>query len=189
MTILTVVDDATHGVVWVGSNGRATLGNLVGPSVDKKWLALEGWLIGITGSGPKIEALRAHTDKFPQNAQHPFEILKFMKEAYDGFDIGETEEGLKRYCGSGLIVHKSGAAWDFDNSFCLTDVPSGVFWAQGSGMDIAIGASEALNPYLKSAKDLTRRALEITIAKDVDCPGEILVQSFDRGGVLSDPIG
>ena len=111
-----------------------------------------------------------------------------MKKAYDGFDIGETDEGLKRYCGSGLIVHKSGAAWDFDNSFCLSDVPSGVFWAQGSGMDIAIGAAEALKSNNPTAEELTRRAVEITVAKDVDCPGEVLVQSFDRDGVLSDPV-
>ena len=187
MTILTVLDDPTNGAVWVGSNGRATLGNLVGPSVDKKWFAREGWLIGITGSGPKLEALSASGDEFPKDAAHPYEIVKFLKKTYDGFDIGETDEGLKRYCGSGILAHRSGAAWDFDNSFCLTEIPSGAFWAQGSGMDIAVGAAEALKPYMSAPKDITQRVLEITIAKDVDCPGEILVQKFDRNGVLSDP--
>lgn len=187
MTILTVIDDPANGRVWLGSNGRATLGNLVGPSIDRKWLALQGWLIGITGAGPKLEALKAHADQFPEGVDHPFMLLKFMKEAYERFDIGETDEGLKRYCGSGILVHKSGAAWDFDNSFCLTDVPSGVFWAQGSGMDIAIGAAEALKPYLTAPEALTRRVLEITTQKDVDCPGEALVQSFNRNGELSEP--
>jgi hypothetical protein len=188
MTILTVLDDAESDVVWLGSNGRATLGSLVGPSVDKKWLALGGWLIGITGTGPKIEAIKAHTDNFPKDSAHPFEVLQFLKAAYEKFDIGETDEGLKRYCGSGFLAHKSGAIWDFDNSFCLSEVPRGAYWARGSGMDLAIGAAAALKPFMPSAQDLTRRALEITIAMDVDCPGEVLVQTFNREGVLSDPI-
>ena len=189
MSILTVINDAASGAVWLGSNGRATLGSLVGPSVDQKWIALHGWVIGITGTGPKIEAINAHADNFPAETAHPFEVLKFLRAAYTDFDIGETDEGLKRYCGSGFLIHKSGAIWDFDNSFCLTGVPSGAYWARGSGMDLAIGAGEALKPYVNSAQELTRRALEITIAKDVDCPGEALVQSFDRNGVLSEPQG
>ncbi len=188
VTILTVINDAASDVVWLGSNGRATLGSIVGPSVDKKWLALGGWLLGITGTGPKIEAIKAHTHEFPKESAHPFEVLQFLKAAYEKFDIGETEEGLKRYCGSGFLIHKSGAIWDFDNSFCLTEVPRGAYWARGSGMDLAIGAAAGLKPYVSSTKELTRRALEITIAMDVDCPGEVLVQTFDREGVLSDPI-
>ena len=188
MTILAVIDDPQNNVIWVGSNGRATLGNLVGPSVDKKWFAREGWLIGITGSGPKLEALSAMSEDFPKDTAQPFEIVQFMKKTYDGFDIGESDDGLKRYCGSGLLVHKSGAAWDFDNSFCLTEIPSGDFWAQGSGMDIAIGAAEALKPYGLATKELVTRVVEVTTAKDVDCPGEVIVQSFDRNGVLSAPV-
>ena len=185
MSIIAAINDTDDNVVWVGSNGRATLGSLRAPSVDRKWKAMNGWLIGITGSGPKLEALDAHANEFPDTAEHPFEILKFMKSAYEAFDIGDTEEGLKRYCGSGILISKTGRIWDFDNSFCLTEVASGALWAQGSGMEIALGAAAALEEYIPSRRERMRRAIEITIEKDVDCPGELIVQSFDRNGILS----
>ena len=185
MSIIAAINDTESNVVWVGSNGRATLGSLKAPSVDRKWKPIGGWLIGITGSGPKLEALDAHANEFPDTAEHPFEILKFMKSAYEAFDIGDTEEGLKRYCGSGILVSKSGRIWDFDNSFCLTEVESGSFWAQGSGMEIALGAEAALVEFVSTPRDRVRRVIEITIDRDVDCPGEIIVQSFSRDGVLS----
>lgn len=188
MSIITAIYDAQEKAVWVGSNGRATIGSFVGPSLDKKWIALGGWLIGITGTGPKAEALAARADAFPQDAEHPFELLKFMRQAYSDFEIGEMEEGLKRYCGSGLIVHKSGAIWDFDNSFCLTEVERGAFWARGSGMDVAIGAALALRRFKALPKETTIGALEIVISHDVDCPGELILQKFDERGVLSEPV-
>lgn len=186
MSIIAAVNDVQNNTVWVGSNGRATLGSLRAPSVDKKWKAIDGWLIGITGSGPKLEALDAHVKEFPESAEHPHDVLTFMKSAYGAFDIGENEEGLKRYCGSGILIHKSGRIWDFDNSFCLTAADTGVIWAQGSGMEIAIGAAKALRDFVPDAKEQLRRAVEITIETDVDCPGELIVQSFDRNGVLSE---
>ncbi len=185
MSIIAAINDVEADLVWVGSNGRATLGSLKAPSVDRKWKAMNGWLIGVTGSGPKLEALGAHANEFPDTAEYPFEVLKFMKSAYDAFDIGDTDEGLKRYCGSGLLVNKSGRIWDFDNSFCLTEVENGAFWAQGSGMEIALGAAAALSEFVSSPRERIKRAVQITIEKDVDCPGELIVQSFDRNGVLS----
>lgn len=185
MSIIAAINDTQNDVVWVGSNGRATLGSLRAPSIDRKWKAINGWLIGITGSGPKLEALEAHANEFPDAAEYPFEVLKFMKSAYDAFDIGDTEEGLKRYCGSGILVSQSGRIWDFDNSFCLTEVESGALWAQGSGMEIALGAAAALSDFVSAPRERIKRAVQITIEKDVDCPGETIVQSFYRNGVLS----
>lgn len=188
MTVITALHDPEENVTWLGSNGRATIGSYVGPSLDHKWFAAEGWVIGITGSGPKLEALEAHAGHFPKDASRPFEILKFMKNAYSAFDIGEMDEGLKRYSGNGLLIHRSGAVWDFDNSFCLTPVEPGLIWARGSGMDIALGAGRALKEFVSSPKELTRRVLEIVVATDVDSPGEIIVQTFDANGVLSEPL-
>lgn len=187
MTIITAMYDADKQVTWIGSNGRATIGSFVSPAMDLKWHPIGEWLIGITGSGPKLEALKASADQFPSAATQPFEVIKFMRTAYADFDIGEMEEGLKRYSGSGLLVHKSGAVWDFDNSFCLSEVEKGAFWARGSGMDLAIGAALAMRPFVQSPKEMTKRTLEIVIAHDVDCPGEMLIQSFDSNGVLSAP--
>ncbi|MBT8473778.1 MAG: hypothetical protein KJN99_14310 [Marinicaulis sp.] len=184
MSIISLINDSEKNTIWLGSNGRATIGSFVAPSVDHKWVAIHGWLVGITGTGPKVEALKAHDDDFPKDAEHPFKVMKFMKSAYEAYDIGETDEGLKRYCGSGLLAHKSGRAWDFDNSFCLTEIPANTFWARGSGMDIAIGAADVLTPFVRDARERLARALEVTIARDVDCPGEPLVQQFDREGKL-----
>ncbi|PQA85938.1 hypothetical protein [Hyphococcus luteus] len=188
MTVIAALYDPDENVTWLGSNGRATIGSYVGPALDRKWRSFHGWAIGITGTGPKLEALEANEQNFPKRAERPFEVLTFMKEAYGAFDIGEMEEGLKRYCGNGLLVHKSGAVWDFDNSFCLSPVAKGAFWTRGSGMDLALGAGFALKDHIHSPKALMKRVLEIVVANDVDSPGEILIQTFDHRGVLSDPL-
>lgn len=188
MTVITAIHDPLENVTWLGSNGRVTIGNYVGPSLDDKWFSAEGWVIGVTGSGPQLEALEAHAGRFPGNTTRPFEIVKFMKDAYGAFDIGEMDEGLKRYSGNGLIIHKSGAIWDFDNTFCLTPVKPGVFWARGSGMDLALGAGKALKEFVEAPKELTRRVLEIVVATDVDSPGEVVIRTFNSEGVLSDPL-
>ena len=65
MTIIAAINDSANNVVWLGSNGRATLGSLRAPSIDNKWKSLHGWLIGITGSGPKLEAIDAYAAEFP----------------------------------------------------------------------------------------------------------------------------
>ncbi|GEM_PF-1902737 len=185
MTVITAVHDTDNACVWVGSNSRATLGSIAGPPTDKKWVPLGPWLVGVTGTGPKpeaIEAIRSETDAIGDRA---VDIVKLLKKAYEIFDIGETDEGLKRYCGSGIIVHKSAAIWDFDDSFCLSSVPSGMFWARGSGMDMAIGAGRALESLVQSKKDITARVVEIVIANDIDCPGEPVIQKFDAEGKLS----
>ena len=188
MTVITALYDPDEKVTWLGSNGRVTIGNFIGPSLDRKWIAFDEWVIGMTGTGPKEEVLRAEVDKFPKEEKHPFEILKFMRTAYLEYDIGEMDEGLKRFCGSGMLVHKSGAIWDFDNSFCLTKVDRNVFWARGSGMDIAIGAGRALTSFVSSPKEITKRVVEIVVSTDIDCPGEVVLQSFDENGVLSEPL-
>lgn len=184
MTVIAAIHDSETNQTVIGSNSRATLGNLVSPSIDKKWLSIEGWLIGVTGSGPKLETLQACAGRFPKNAKHPIDVLKFMKSAYDEFDIGEVDEGLKRYCGGGLIVHKTGSVWDFDNSLCITEVPLTAFWARGSGMDMAIGAALALRQYVNSPREIMQRVLQIVVENDVECPGEPLVQIFTRDGVI-----
>lgn len=188
MTVITAIHDPDKGVTWLGSNGRATIGSFIGPSIDKKWIAFDGWLIGVTGTGPKIEALLAHEEQFPKKTDCPFEVLKFMRSAYADFDIGEMEEGLKRYCGGGLLIHQNGRVWDFDSRFCLTPVAQGGFWERGSGVDLAVGAGKAPEPFVSSPKELTQRVLEIVVANDIDSPGEALIQTFDADGVLSDPI-
>lgn len=188
MTVIAAIYDLVNQQTIVGGNNRATLGSLVSPSVDRKWLPLEGWLIGVTGDGPKIETLEACKHRFPKNARRPVDVLKYIKSAYEEFGIGEVEEGLKRYCGAGLLVHKTGGVWDFDNSLCTTEVAAGEFWARGSGMDMAIGAAHALRRYVKSPFELMQGVLEIVIRNDVDCPGRPLVQLFTRDGVIEDAV-
>jgi hypothetical protein len=67
-------------------------------------------------------------------------------------------------------------------------VAKGAFWTRGSGMDLALGAGLALKDHIHSPKALMKRVLEIVVANDVDSPGEILIQTFDHRGVLSDPL-
>jgi len=55
-------------------------------------------------------------------------------------------------------------------------------------MEIALGAGKALKGFIASPKELTKRVLEIVVATDVDSPGELIIQSFDAEGVLSEPL-
>ena len=52
-------------------------------------------------------------------------------------------------------------------------------------MDLALGAGAALAEFIPEPRERLKRAVGVAIEFDVDCPGELLVQSFDRGGVLA----
>lgn len=189
MTIICAIDDQHANCVWLGSNDRTMFGSLVGPSISRKWTVFGDWVIGLSGSGPKLDALEMMRKKFPKTS-HAIEVAKFMRDAYEEYDYGDKSGTVKKFSGLGIIAHKSGQCWDFDTTLCVNPVESGRFWARGSGMKVAIGAGAVLFDRKPSGdqqmRDLVRRAVEITIANETDCPGTPLIQKFDRSGELTD---
>lgn len=185
MTILCAIDDPDQRCIWIGANDRTMFGSLIGPSQSRKWTAFGDWVIGLSGMGPKLDALEAQRKKFPKT-DHAIEVAKFMRDAYAEYEVGDKNNGVKKFAGTGLIAHKSGAIWDFDNTLCVNSVESGRFWARGSGMKVAIGAASALIEAEQDRGAFIRRVVELTIANETDCPGAPLVQKFTRDGELTD---
>ena len=186
MTVICAVNDLTENCVWIGCNDCATIGNLISPSIDSKWIHIDDWLIGACGNGPLSEAVLSARKDFPPEKADAIQITNFIREAFSNFDIGETEDGYKRYSGSGMLVHKSGLVYEYDTTSCLTEVPPNVLWARGSATDMAVGASRALEEFLDSRQQLITKTIEIVIKNDLDCPGNPLIKRFTRRGELLD---
>jgi len=185
VTILCAIDDPVRECIWLGANDRTMFGSLVGPSQSRKWTVFGDWVIGLSGIGPKLDALEAQRKKFPKTA-YAIEIAKFMRDAYGDYEVGDKANAVKKFSGAGLIAHKRGGIWDFDNTLCVNSIESGRFWARGSGMKVAIGAASALLAIENDRRAFIQRVVEITIANETDCPGAPLVQKFTRNGELTD---
>lgn len=190
MTIICALNDESGDKVWVGCNDRATIGDSPAPASASKWLHFGGWLVGLSGDESVYEQfLLINEDKFPATSDKVLDVFQFMRSVYDDLSLGQQKGGdtTPSYGVDGILVHQSGRMWDFDSRLALSEVPSGRLWACGSGVDYALGADHALQGEGLSAKERVARAVEAAIALDIGCPGEILLQVFDRTGALSAP--
>ena len=186
MTIICALNDPAEGCVWIGGNDRCTFGNLISPSPDNKWLPIGNWLLGFSGSGPKFELIANKRAEFEKIEGNEIEFLATFRTLLSDAGLGENDEGVQRYAGSGILIHRTGRIWDMDSTLALTSILPDTLWMRGSGMEIAMGASKALKPYNLSGHEHLSRVIEIVVDTDIDSPGQAQIQCFDRDGTLTE---
>ncbi len=185
MTIICALNDEKENCVWLGSNDRCVLDNIVVPGHDNKWVHLGEWVIGVTGSGPRDEALLSMSKEFSKKSLSVSDAIKLMRQAFSDFELGEDDDGVKRFCGAGIIVSKNGRVWDHDGSIAVTEIPAGEIWVRGSGMEMALGALKAFQQFGLTGEEIVTKTLSVVTDNDLDCPGKPFIQRFDRDGKLS----
>ena len=185
MTIICAYNDVETNCVWLGCNDRCTLDNLVPPGEDDKWINVGEWQVGVCGDGPRTEVLFSIAENTEQIPETEFELTKSLRSAFDDFDIGKDDDGVRRFCGPGMIVHRDGRIWDHDGAFALSPIPERTFWARGSGMEFALGAAAALQGQGIAGAELVHRTVSIVVELDMDCPGAPLIRRLERDGSSS----
>jgi len=178
MSIVVAAHDAKVGCVWLGCNSKSQIGSLRTPGSESKWFIEGHWACALTGAALHSDLLVGSRDKFPAKSNDRIEVLKFLLQLFDDFDIGETDKESKDYGVSGLLVHADGRIWDFDTRLALTPIPSGEVWCRGSGMELAQGAASVLQEQDVAMEHCVKKAVETAIKYDCDCPGEVLVVAF-----------
>jgi len=181
MSIVVAAHDADAGCVWLGCNSKSQIGSLRTPGSESKWFLAGDWACALTGAALHCDLLAGSIDKFPKNATDRIDVLKFLLQLFDDYDIGESDKESKDYGVSGLLAHADGRIWDFDTRLALTPIPSGEVWCRGSGMELAQGAASVLQEQSAALELCVRKAVETAVKYDCDCPGDALVMAFGPG--------
>lgn len=184
MTILCALYDEGESELWLGCNDRGAIGDTPSPATASKWINFGDWVIGLSGDeGVYEHFLQISGDAFPVGTVNVLDIFKFLRATFDEFGLGQQKgaDTALAYGVDGIIAHKSGRIWDFDNQLALSDVPAGRLWACGSGADYALGADYAMRGKGLSAKERVVVAVSAAIALDIACPGAALVGLFPEG--------
>ncbi len=185
MTILCALYDPETEELWLGCNDRATIGDTPSPSSASKWLKFGDWVIGLSGDESVYEQyLQLAGERFPEETANVLDVFKFLRLTFEEFGLGGQKgaDSGASYGVDGIIAHKSGRIWDFDNQLAISEVPAGRLWACGSGADYALGADYAMQGGGKSPKERVAYAVGAAIALDVGCPGEALIGPFEGAG-------
>jgi len=181
MTIICAIYDDAANEIWLGCNDRATIGDSPAPASASKWLKFGDWAIGISGDESVYEQyLQVSAEKFPVSTTSVLEVFEFLRATYDSYNLGNQRDGNTSlsYGVDGIIVHRSGRIWDFDNHLALSEVPPQRLWGCGSGVDYALGADYVMVSGAFSARERVVNATNAAIALDIGCPGEALVERF-----------
>ncbi|MEM9014134.1 MAG: hypothetical protein AAGB02_03405 [Pseudomonadota bacterium] len=183
MTILCALFDQEANELWLGCNDRATIGDTPAPSPISKWLTFDEWAIGLSGNESVYELfLRLAGESFPR-AGDILDVFQFLRKTFDDYGLGQQKSGdtSLSYGVDGIIAHKSGRIWDFDNQLALSEVPAGRLWACGSGVDYALGADFVAARSGKSPHERMGFAIGAAIALDIACPGDAIIGRFTGG--------
>ncbi len=186
MTVIGALRDDLNECTWLGYNDQAQLGDLAAPGRDEKWFLKGNWVVGVSGYGPRNEVVASLKGDFHTDEGAVLELVKALRAEYDEWGVEEDDNGVKRFCGDGLIAHKDGGFWDHDGAFALSKIPSGSFWARGSGDTLAIGAAAALIDRGAPAEEVVFGAIGVAIRFDTGCPGEPRLLRLDKNGALEE---
>lgn len=181
MTVICALFDADRQDVWLGCNDGVLFGDTRMPGAKKnKWLQFGNWALGITGSAVVINALERIREHFPVDERSPLTITDFLRAAFDDVELGtrEDDDPSVHYPFSGIMAHGSGRIWDVDGYMVVDEIPPDVLWANGTGMQYALGADFPTAAKNLAPEDRVRQALEASIFYDTNCPGQPIVQKL-----------
>ncbi len=178
MTIICALYDDEARKFWLGCNSGTLIGDTIMPEHSTKWIRFGNWAMAIAGRGIAGDVVKAERAKFPNQSEDIVQVISFIRTAFEKYHIGDRDDGAMDYSVSGLIVHTSGALYDFDIRLSVSPIPAGVMWACGSGMEFALGADMALKTKGFGSEERLATAILAAIDLDRGCPGEPIVESF-----------
>lgn len=177
MTTICALADTRTGSIVLGSNSRCLLGDTIIPGDKSKWIRTENWALAFTGMTFFINVIEAHRNDLPQS-DDPLPIAQFIHKAFLDMKLGEDDGGSVKFRTNGILVRRDGAIFDMDNRLSLASVNADTLWANGRGMEYALGAAHVLKDAKIGPDELVQRCLEAAIAMDSCSPGEALVETF-----------
>ncbi len=179
MTIICALHEPGVGT-WIGSDRRRVFGG-VPADWQAKWDILGGAALGISGNGRAVTVLhRIAPDLLAAHAD-PHAIYDAMRAALraDGFKPEVKDAYGEYFCAWAIYARADGGIWGISGNGCITPVPTGTFWADGTGDKQAMGAAHALQAGGWPTSALVRRAVEAAIALDHECGGEPFVHLLE----------
>lgn len=180
MTIICALHEPGVGT-WIGSDRRREFDG-VPVDVCTKWSGQHGKALGLSGNGRAVTILHATAERILAEPT-PLDALRLMWDVLerDGFKPENNEQFGKVFRVWSIIATPESIHGIASNG-CITEVPSGVFWADGSGEKQARGAAWAMmNSCGCRPEDVVRTAVRAAIANDIWCGGEPFIHLLPLG--------
>lgn len=175
MTIITAIHDGT--MTWLGYNDGWCVGDTPINTGSKKWMVFGNWALGIAGNTSQKNYLEYHVDKLKDITDNPFELVEQIRGIFSEGDryVEDHKSTTPNYKISAILAHKNGGIWDLDRGLSIDKLPTNKLWARGSGVDYALGASDALEHLSLPTESLITKATQAAINCDLYCPGSAVV--------------
>lgn len=175
MTIICALHEPGRGS-WIGGDRRRPFSNVPFDHA-MKWTLARGKAIGLSGDGRCVTLLHAAADRI-LGAETAYlavnELRDVMRDEVSARDENDGTGDLFRVWG---IIAAPKSIHAFSGSGCITEIPAGVFWADGSGEKAARGAAHALMHCAAwPPEQVVRNAVRAAIACDIECGGEPFVE-------------
>ena len=142
MTTICSMHDAVKGGVWIASDTKRSFGDL-GLNLATKWAVHENWAIGMSGRVRLANIMHKHWPQIIRDTQDIHDISLKLRQLvqYDGF---KPQDEKSPWWNMGTIITDSSNIWTVGSDFSYSHIPQGQFVADGSGWQIAQGATLAL---------------------------------------------
>lgn len=177
MTIVTAL--FANGILATGCNDGTTIGDIVLPVSESKWVSFGDWMLGISGESAAHAALEHGGGAIDAGTTDAFIFCGMLKQILidNGIWRKPKRDSVMSFGISCVLAHCSGRVWDVDHAFTLTVIPEGMLCARGSGLDFALGAAHALRQMrdVPGAEEQVRIATEAAVTHDIHCPGKAIV--------------
>lgn len=133
--------------------------------------------MGVSGESSQHNFLEYNIEKLVDLTDNPLEAIERVREIFSKGErlVDDDKSPTPNYEISGILAHKDGGIWDVDKGLSIARMPSNKLWARGSGVDYALGASDALEYLSLPAEKLILKATQAAINCDVYCPGKAAV--------------
>ena len=179
MTIIAALHDAERGETWIGSD---THSHAFGVRRDcgPKWIAADGWAIGVAGDLRTINILRERRSQIFSGLSSPFEMTERLRSLLPefGYDIKAADSEAPPTSGQDFLLAHASGIWTIGQCFAVNDVSP--FFADGTGFRLSLGAMHALyNAGEEDPAKILRAALAAAIQYDTGCGGEAWLQKLE----------
>jgi ATP-dependent protease HslVU (ClpYQ) peptidase subunit len=171
MTVVCAVKDGPD--VWIGSDSRMLAGSFLYQMPVGKWLAADGWRIGISGSYRFASLLTHRPPALGVTAFDAAEALRALIVADGWQPLQDQKEGPVRHDIGMILVSPEHEVYELGTAGIPVD-QGNEFTAIGSGYEYALGAAHARR--LERPEARVRIAIDAAIKYDVSCGGAPYVE-------------
>lgn len=183
MTIIVAYQQTPGGPVWLGSDGRVTMGGYVASDRKRKWHAAHGRAIATCGPERACAIVEAYAGEILAH-ETPFLIGEEIRRRFEAASVKATDGGSYEF-NAIAVARVRGQTTIIDYDGALAPTLGAPFVAAGSGQEYARGAIYALEAQgVCEPQLIVRAAVAAACRGDLRCGGAVYIAEHTADGAL-----